>query len=758
LLWLLPASRDRLAGHLALVGAIATAVGLTAALVQSPAGIALVPVATVGWVSEIGLSAIWLKDGLVAMFALLTAWVGLLVTLFALHYMPHANHEMGSTRPLKEFYALLSAFTGAMLGLVSAGTLLQFYLFWELTSLASFLLIGFWNHREDARDGAFRSIMLTTVGSLAMLVGLLALGSFTGVWTFPELVATRAAWQGEGWLVPVTALILVGALSKSAQFPFPSWLPAAMAAPTPVSAFLHSSTLVAAGVFLLSRFFPLLSDVPSWGWVLLGSAAATIIPAGLMALRQAEIKALLAYSTVSQYGFFFLAFGLSSVEGAQSALYAFFVHALIKAGLFLVAGSVSHLTNEKRFEGLGGLAKTNPMLTLLAICVALSLGGVPIFGGFYYKEELLHAAYEHQAWLLLAGLLVGGMLTFLYMLRFLQEVFLGQPHPERPVQRLPWTMGLSVAALAGAALLTGIYPNWPNAAILDPAIASVVQAPANFRVELKFGGVLLMSLAVLAFGLVLWAVWRWQRMPREWLLALPGRFALGGAQLSRWYDRASEAVLALHGGNLRRYLRYELAAVLVLLAVSWVAFPWPGVALRGQFDLALTLMLGLAVLSSMATIWLRRHVLAVLALSISGYAIGGVFTLMHAPDVALAQVLVETLASFSIVIALRQSQLVHPERTKILSAGRRDWGRWAIALGVGGAVGWLTFWVGRDLPGRSIGAWYARETAPRTGMFDIVTAILTDFRALDTAIEILVFASAAFAVIGLFFHRERRHE
>ncbi len=755
-LW--PARADRAARYVALAGSTLTVAALTVAWSRWLPTVEFRPLLRLDWLPAAGLELVIAADGLSFLFLFLTCWVSALVTGFSGPYLPHAQHEEGSTRREATFYALLSAFTGSMLCLVVSGHLLQFYFCWELTSLASFLLIGFWNHLPKARAGALRSLGLTTAGSLMMLVGLLGLASVMGTWHLDELLLNAAAWPAMPYAWLWTALILLGALAKSAQAPFSAWLPGAMAAPTPVSAFLHSAALVAAGIYVLARFFPILSSVPVWPWLLIPSGLVSGLMGGLMALKQGEIKAMLAYSTISQYGFIVLAFGLGTPTGAQAGLYAFFVHAFIKAGLFLVSGAVTYLTGEKRFCGLGGLARRAPMLAALATVLALSLGGLPIFGGFYYKEELLHAAFEQEAWLLLGSMLVGGGLTFFYMLLFFDEIFAGDEPPPPITTPLPPSMLGAIALLAGVSLLTGLAPNWMNRALLDPAISSVLQHPAFFEVELELGGLFLMSLAILAVAAGTWNLWRRSRVPWMQYLSLPDELTFGTGRLLRLYGFLSRRALVLHTGNLREYLRWELLAAVLLMAFLWQPVTWGPFMWAVPVDPAVTVMLAVALLAAGATIWLRFHVLAIIALTLSGYALAVVFALMHAPDVALAQVLVETLATFSIVLALGRSRQIRPQETEILSAGRNDWVRWALSLSLGGIVGGLTFWVSQHFPPESIGARYAQEGYRLTGMHDLVTAILTDFRALDTVVEILVFAAAALAVRALVKRPETRHE
>lgn len=703
-----------------------------------------------------GAEAVWVRDGLSALFGFTTAWIAALVTLYATAYLPAAQAEVESPRREAVFYALLSAFTGAMLALVSAGNLLQLYVCWELTGLFSYLLIGYWSHRADARAGAFRAVILTTAGGVALLVGLAVLGVLTGSWELQALIAGREAWREAPWVGAVAALVAIGALAKSAQLPFSSWLPGAMAAPTPVSAFLHSSALVAAGVYLVARFFPLLGHAAAWQWILVGVGTAGALIAGFLALKQEKLKAMLAYSTVSQYAVILLAFGTGGVAGAEAGLFAFFVHAIIKAGLFLVTGAVAHVSGQVRYDAVGGLAHSNPVLTVAAFVLALSLGGVPIFGGFYYKEELLHVAYDQGAWGLLAAMLAGGLLTLLYMLRFLVEVFLDPRTPAQRPGRMPLAMGVPVVVLAGVALAAGVVPGAFNAFLLDPAMEAVVQAPVRFVVALQPGAVLLLSLGVVAAGAALGSAFRWGAVLRGALRELPEGPALGGDRLLAWYGRGASALLGLHDGNLRRYLLVVLSAALALVAWCWTGTSWQDARLRDPIDWPITALLAMTVLAAGATMWIRFHVVAIIALTISGFSLAGVFALMHGPDVALAQVLVETLATLSIAAALWQTGLVHSQRLTILSAGRPEPLRFAIAAGGGGVVGWATFWAGRVHPPDPVGGWYAREAFAKTGMSDLVTAILTDFRALDTAIEILVFVATAMAVVALFLRRPAR--
>lgn len=777
----LPRALDHLSRAFGLAGAAATAGGFTLLVSILRPGRDPVLLAAFEWLP--GHRFEWSLDGLGALFGLLTVWIGLLVTAYSWHYLPRAQAHHGSHRREAAFYALIAAFTAGMLGLVTSGHLVQLYFFWELTGVWSFLLIGFWHGEPKARQAAELGLTLTVAGGLCLLVGLLLLGTMSGRWTIGECLAlvparsdivgglsgrageagevvvaalpARAGPVGAGvwWFEASAALILIGALAKSAQVPFLNWLPAAMAAPTPVSAFLHSAALVAAGVFVVARFFPLLSHASVWHPLLIGPGIAGMLMAGALALRQDEFKALLAHSTVAQYSFMFVGFGLGSPAGAQAGLYAFYVHAMIKAGLFMVAGSVTHLTGLDRLDQGGGLARGHPYLGVVAAILALALGGVPLLGGFYYKEELLHAAHDAGADGLVALMLLGGMITLLYMLRFLHSIFRGRARPAPIRERLPATMAIPMGLLAGLAATAGILPARVNALLLDPALSALLQQPVAYRVELNLGGVTVVSLAVLAVGGGLWFLWYRERVVRQWLSRLPQRLSFGGEQIVAAWSALGDRAVACHDGNLRMYLRWILFSAAGLVAFSWSVMTPEAIRPRGSLDPDLTLLLALAIVANLATIWVRHHVMAALVLAIGGFSLGGVFARLHAPDVALAQILVETLATISIALALQMTGLVHPERTTMLTAGRRDWRRWALAAGGGTAVALGTVWASQAFPENPAAAWYAAMALERTGMSDIVTAIVTEFRGLDTAIEILVFATAGLAVIGLFGKR-----
>lgn len=755
----LPRRWDRRSNVLA-VSCSATTTGLVTHAVTSSDDARVVDIVHTDWLGELGLSLHFIRDGLSELFALLVVWISLLVLVFAREYLPEANRHERSDRRQSTFHALMLAFTGAMLATVSSGNLVQLYFAWELTGIASYLLIGYWRNLPQARSGAARALGLTTAGGLALLIGLLLSGSMTHTW---DVRAVMSSSPLHGGLAEICAgLIIVGALAKSAQFPFSNWLPGAMLAPTPVSAFLHSCALVALGVLLLARTFPLLHATATWHILLGTTGIVGALAGGLVAARQVEIKSLLAWSTVAMYAFIFLGFSLGTSTGVRAAMYAFFIHAFVKAGLFLIGGAVIHLTGQKELEQARGLGKTHRQLAAYAIILGLSLGGVPLTGGFYFKEGLLRAARAEGAWLLLGAMLVGGGFSIVYMIRFLHEIFVG-PGEVGPRRALPWTMSLPIALIAALALFTGIFPEWMAPLGLEDAICQVTGTVPRIHVSIEPNPLFFTSLAVLAAGAVLWFSWHRGWLPRRWWERIPERFPLGGARLLGAYERIASACLRLHAGDLTRYLRRLLVSGL-LLAVIGVTAAWPMPVRHASPEEAvspsLLLAMGIVVLTTAANLFTRSFVSFSLTLTLLGFSLAAVFLLLHAPDVALAQVLVEMLATLSVILAVRQSMRVDPLSTPLRDrlTGGASFARGAIALGVGIAAGVGTWLARADPPGARVGERVAAHTQALTGAKASVAAILTDFRGLDTLGEILVFTIAVLAVATLYRREGVRSE
>src|SRR5690625_2297161 len=397
----------------------------------------VIPTLQLPWLPQFGLNFTLRFDGFAFLFALLVLGIGLLIILYARYYLSEQD-------PMGRFYAMLLLFMGSMLGVVTAGNLLLLAVFWELTSLSSFLLIGYWQHRADARQGARMALIVTGGGGLAMLAGLLLLGHIAGSYELAEVLAAGAQIKASPLYLPALLLILLGAFTKSAQFPFHFWLPHAMAAPTPVSAYLHSATMVKAGVFLLARLFPALAGTIEWTVIVSLIGAATLVFAAYVAFFKHDLKSLLAYSTVSHLGLITLLFGLGTPLGAVAGVFHILNHATFKASLFMAAGIVDHEAGTRDIRQLGGLRRYMPHTALLATVAAAAMAGVPLLNGFLSKEMFFTEVWLQNplgaswSWILVVAAVIGGLFSVAYSVRLVHDVFYGpEPATLPPQPRAP---------------------------------------------------------------------------------------------------------------------------------------------------------------------------------------------------------------------------------------------------------------------------------------------------------------------------------
>lgn len=719
------------------------------------------------WIPEIGLAFSLYVDGLALLFALLITGIGALVMLYAGYYFDDA-------RQLGRFQALLLAFTGSMLALVMAGNVLTLFIAWELTSIISFLLISFKSSDAEARSGASQALMVTGGGGLALLFGLLLMGTATGSMSLGEILSSGDLLREHPWYAAIVILILLGAFTKSAQFPFHFWLPGAMAAPTPASAFLHSATMVKAGIYLLARFYPVLGDTPLWSQSLLVVGLATMLLAAFLALGQRDLKGILAYTTISQLGAFTALLGLREAAGLQAAIIGLLAHALYKGALFLIAGIIDHATGTRNIDELGGLRRQMPLLAAITAVVGLSMAGVPPLFGFVAKEALLEASLAQP--LVLTVVAVSAALTVTAALRLFWDVFMGEPpisfpqeehanhdvhHPlgddaydYSPYHAVPILMGASpgLLALLSVVLGVGIAP------LLTPLVAAAMGAPVELHL-LPPGGVnlpLLISVLALLAGTGLFAV-------RHVWLSWSGPGVISGAAFYRATVRAIEwagdLILKTQTGSVRYYLVAILSAVVLLLATVVtertrslqfaVSFEFGGIT-----DVLRALLLAIALAATLASVLFKRHLIALLVLSISGYAIGGIFLLEPAPDVALVQFLVETLVTVLVVMLLARTS--EEERRKAME---RLWDQTrvgktrdiliSVAIGLAVTIFALVAVSSRTPTTDAVAAWYMENALPLTGANDVVAGILTDFRGTDTLIEISVLSMAALGVLTI---------
>ena len=455
-----------------------TALALTMLLVLAPAVLrGEVVQAEIAWLPQLGLSASFFLDGLGLLFAGMVLGVGLLITLYARFYLSGED-------PMGQFYTYLLLFQGAMLGIVISDNILLLLIFWELTSLSSFLLIGYWKHLPEGRQGARMALAVTGAGGLAMIAGMLILGDIAGSYNLTDILRAGDEIRASEWYLPALILILLGAFTKSAQFPFHFWLPHAMAAPTPVSAYLHSATMVKAGVFLMARMWPVLSGTDAWFYIVATTGLVTMVLGALIALFKDDLKALLAFSTVSHLGLLTMLLGFGTQAAAVAAVFHIVNHLTFKAALFMTAGIVDHETHTRDIKRLGGLRRLMPVTFAIGTVAALSMAGIPLLNGFVSKEMMLEEA-SHTDWLgnafaVPALATFGALLSVAYSFRFVAHVFLGpvrDDYPHAPHDP-PFGMWAAPALLAALVVVIGVAPF-----LAEPIVAAAASAVTGTELD-----------------------------------------------------------------------------------------------------------------------------------------------------------------------------------------------------------------------------------------------------------------------------------
>jgi multicomponent K+:H+ antiporter subunit A len=703
------------------------------------------------WLPQAGLDVHLRMDGLAALFVLLILGIGLLVILYARYYLAERD-------PMGRFYGMLLLFMGAMLGIALSDHLLQLLVFWEVTSLSSFLLISYWHHNSDARRGARMALAVTGAGGLGMLAGFLLLGHIVGSYQISLILDAGAIIRAHPLYVPMLILILLGAFTKSAQFPFHFWLPHAMAAPTPVSAYLHSATMVKAGVFLLARLYPALSGTDPWFFLVGGIGLATLLFAAYIALFQHDLKGLLAYSTISHLGLITLLFGIDTPLAAVAGVFHIINHAIFKASLFMAAGIIDHETGTRDMRRINGLWKYMPHTATLAMVAASAMAGVPLLNGFLSKEmffaETLHlSALGSMSWVLPAAATLAGVFAVAYSSRFIHDVFFnGEPIdlPKYPPHEPPRYMKIPVEILVTLCLLVGILPTFTVAPLLALAAASVLNGPApdySLAIWHGFTTPFAMSLVALAGGILLYSL-------RHRLFALHERiFPAVDARALFWefitwlMDAARMATEALENGSLQRYAALLLLAALAAIALPLVggSTPLAGPIPASSID-ALTLLGALVMMLAaiITVVWQRQRLTAVIALSVVGLVVSLTFVRWSAPDLALTQLSVEVVTIVLLLLAL----YFLPQRATVDSSRLRRGRDLLLALGVGGGVGLMT-WAMLTRPYTTIANYFVENSLPGGGGANVVNVILVDFRGFDTLGEITVLAIAAIGIYAL---------
>ncbi|MEV4200377.1 Na+/H+ antiporter subunit A [Micromonospora globbae] len=722
--------------------ALAPAAAFGWALAQTPAvrhGGAVVE--TYAWIRQLRLDLAFRLDTLSWLMTLLVGAVGALVLVYCARYFGPGS--LGLAR----FAAVLVAFAGAMLCVVFADDLLLLYVGWELTTIFSYLLIGHSTERRSSRWAAAQALIVTSLGGLAMLVGFILLGQHAGTYRWSEIGAGRL--PDGGHLVAAVLLILAGALSKSAVLPFNAWLPVAMAAPTPVSAYLHAAAMVKAGVYLIGLLAPALATVGPWRPVVLVAGVATMIVGGWAALRQTDLKLLLAYGTVSQLGLLVVLVGAGTPDAALAGVAMLLAHALFKATLFLVVGVIDHGAGTRDLRELSGLRHGAAPLVTVALLAAASMAGVPPLIGFVAKEAAFAAFTDRPV--VLAGLVAGTALTVAYSVRFLWGAFADRPDvaPAR-LGRVAPPLLLPPALLAVAGLVAG-----PLAGGLDPLLRPYAELLGTLHAHLALWhgptpALGLSALALLAGG-ALFAL----RGPLAPVLARL-RAPVGGNPGYEWvvgrFDRlAVEVTGATQRGSLPQYLGIILVVFVLLPGGAMLASrPWQERIALWQTPLQLVVVVVLAVAAVLA-VRVRRRLTAMLLVGVTGYGTAMLFVLSGAPDLALTQFLVETATIAVFVLVLRRL----PARFSARPLRRSRWLRRAVAVGAGLAAAGLALVAGAARQSTSISTAFADLAVSEGHGRNVVNVTLVDIRAWDTMGEISVLVVAATGVASLIFERSR---
>lgn len=714
------------------------------------------------WMPAVGLHASFRLDGLALMFALLISGIGLLIVLYAAYYLHHDD-------PAGRFFATLMLFMAAMLGIVLSDNLLLLIVFWELTSISSFLLVGYWGQKpgEDglaARNGARMALAITGGGGLVMLAGVVLLGQIAGTYALSEILADPLLIeriQAHPQYPLVLGLVLVGCFTKSAQLPFHFWLPQAMAAPTPVSAYLHSATMVKAGLFMMMRLTPVLGGTALFEQVVATVGLLTMVFAAFVAVFKHDLKGLLAYSTVSHLGLITFLIGLSSPLSAVVAVFHILNHAAFKAALFMSAGIVDHETHTRDMRRLGGLMAVMPIMGGLVTVAALAMAGIPPFNGFISKEMMLEQALHGGAmwgrfgWAVPVLATLGGLFSMAYSLRLVHDVFFNGPpkdlpnsHPHEP----PWGMKAPVMLLVAVCVAVGLAPMLIAGPMVNVAASAMLGAPAPaFSLALWHGLnlPLLMSAIAVAGGAALY--FGLQRGGRLHAYRPSGR---GGKAV---FEAAYEAVFAaagrvtplLENGSLQRYAGWMVVTAVVLGALPFLTGPGEGLtadrrALLPAPSVAVAVWVVLFIIGGALLLQHRQRFIAVILAGAVGLVASLAFVALSAPDLAMTQLSVDVVSTVLLLMGLALLPQFTPRES---SAGRR-WRDAGIAAAGGGGIAWLS-WLMLTRDHESISWYFLEQSLPLGGGTNLVNVILVDFRGYDTFGEITVLGIAAVGVLAL---------
>lgn len=723
---------------------------------------------SVTWLPSIGIEFGIYVDGLSMMIGFIASGIGVIIMSYSNGYMSHKED-------LPRYYKYLLLFMGSMIGMVFSSNVVQLFIFWELTSITSFILIGYWRNQPASIYGATKSLLLTAGGGIFMLAGFILLHSITGTFDIPTILQNPGIVQdlkAHPLFLVTLILIVIGAASKSAQGPFYIWLPNAMEAPTPVSAFLHSATMVKAGVYLVARMHPIFSGTDAWFILVGGIGIFTMLFAGFLAFRQTDIKAILAYSTISQLAYMMTMYGYTSYHepgiGVAAATFHLLNHAIFKACLFLVAGIIAHEAATRDIRKLGGLRKEMPITFIIASIAALAMAGVPPLNGFLSKEmfyetslEMGHVLGGPFEFLIPASAVMGGVFTFAYSIKLIDGIFLGKKHdnhlPEH-IHEAPFTMLFPAAILAVLAIFIGISPSSAVHYIIEPTTAGILLEEVHLHVALWHGFTtsLMMTIATFLIGIAVYTKYdniaAWQNRTNE---------RIPWFSVNYIYDRIVDGAKSRAGdfagrcqpGTIKTYINAMLLLFVVVAAIPTLIIAVTLIPDNLNFNSPAyeVLILGLMIVAAIASAVLKKYLHAIIALSVVGYLVSVVFIYLKAPDLALTQILVETLTTIIFLLVIVRVPQIFREKISRTTMAKDLIIASAVSLTV--LILLLNATNGIVSPLESLSYYFVDKSLPLAGGHNIVNVIIVDFRGYDTLGEISVLCLAALGTYNLISSR-----
>ncbi|MEC1586477.1 Na+/H+ antiporter subunit A [Bacillus spizizenii] len=725
------------------------------------------------WIPSLGINFTVYIDGLGLLFALLITGIGSLVTLYSIFYLSKEKEQLGP------FYVYLLMFMGAMLGVVLVDNVMVLYMFWELTSLSSFLLIGYWYKREKSRYGAAKSLLITVSGGLCMLGGFILLYLITDSFSIREMIHQVQLIAGHDLFIPAMILILLGAFTKSAQFPFYIWLPDAMEAPTPVSAYLHSATMVKAGIYVIARFSPIFAFSAQWFWIVSLVGLFTMVWGSFHAVKQTDLKSILAFSTVSQLGMIISMLGVSAAAlhyghteyytvAAMAAIFHLINHATFKGSLFMAVGIIDHETGTRDVRKLGGLMAIMPITFTISLIGTFSMAGLPPFNGFLSKEMFFTSMlrvthfdlFNVQTWGILFPVFawIGSVFTFIYSMKLLFKTFRGSYQPEqlkKQAHEAPIGMLVSPVILVALAVSLFFFPNILSYSLIEPAMNSIyptlLDSHEKFHVHIsQWHGLnteVLMTAGIIVIGTIGYlSLNKWKGIYK----LFPSKLTLNRLydKLVTLMEKGSYRVTKQYmTGFLRDYLLYIFAGFIILMGGAFVikggfSFTTEGMAKIGVYEIILTLVM---ISATAATVFARSRLTAIISLGVVGYALALFFVIFRAPDLALTQLVIETISVALFLLCfyhLPKLRLKKKTRTFRLT-------NFIIALGVGIIVTLLGIASSSQRTKDSISSFFLKHSHDLGGGDNVVNVILVDFRGFDTMFEITVLTIAALGIYSM---------